>query len=150
MITGLCLYALRMLTGGHEIQVISSGHLDEAALIEAGWKDADAVVFGPDPSLLDSVYDAQLVADMMVLQQLYATASCNQRMHFVAPARDPFTAPVVNHVLLDFGAAQQRLSKVDPVTRQSHLSQALTSYIGNGCGTKAGVVCKRIEPWDFL
>lgn len=97
----------------------------------AGYADADAVVFGPDATLADSVYDAQLVADVMVLQQLYATAGCSQRLHLVAPARDPFTAPVVNHVLMDFGAAQQRLSKVDPETRESNFSQALNKSIGD-------------------
>jgi hypothetical protein len=99
---------------------------------EAGYKDTDAVVFGPNASLSDGVYDAQLVADVMVLQQYYADAGCSQRMHLVAPARDPFIAPVVNHVLLDFGAAQRRLDKVDPETRQSNFSQELNRSIGEG------------------
>ena len=50
------------------MQVISESHLDWAALQEAGYKETDAVVFGPDPTLSDAVYDAQLVADIMVLQ----------------------------------------------------------------------------------
>ena len=112
------------------MQVISKSHLDWEALQEAGYKDTDAVVFGPDPSLSDNMYDAQLVADMMVLQQFYADSGCSQRLHLVAPARDPFIAPIVNHVLLDFGAAQQRLDKVDPETRQSNFSQELNRGIG--------------------
>jgi hypothetical protein len=119
------------------VQVLSTKHLDSAALLEAGWKDVDAVVFGPNPSLSDSFYDAQLVADIMVLQQYYADAGCSQRLHLVAPARDPFTAPVVNHVLLDFGAAQRRLAKVDPETRLSNISEALNKSIGDAMHTGA-------------
>lgn len=128
------------------LQVISKSHLDWQALQEAGYKDTDAVVFGPDATLSDAVYDAQLVADMMVLQQHYADAGCSQRLHLVAPARDPFIAPVVNHVLLDFGAAQRRLEKVDPETRQSNFSQQLNRSIGTGGvqpGAHAVLSCRR-------
>ena len=65
------------------------------------------------------------------MQQFYADAGCSQRLHLVAPARDPFIAPVVNHVLLDFGAAQKRLEKVDPETRSAHFSSELNRSIGN-------------------
>lgn len=120
-----------------QTQVISSSHVDFESLCDAGWKQVDAVVFGPDLGLSDSVFDAQLIADMMVLQQFYADAGCSKRLHFVAPARDPLSAPVVNHVLLDFGAAQKRLAKADPVTRTSNFSQALNQSIGDSA-TQAG------------
>ena len=56
----------RMLSGCALLQVISKSHLDWQALQEAGFKDTDAVVFGPDATLSDAVYDAQLAVSTLL------------------------------------------------------------------------------------
>jgi hypothetical protein len=100
-------------------------------MIRAGFQDCNAVVYGPNPAVSDSVYDSQLISDVMVIQNWYNSLRCSARLHILAPARDPFTASVVHHVLSDFGDAQVRLQKVDPETRLSEICSLQQRSIGD-------------------
>lgn len=92
--------------------MVSNRDLDKDALMKAGFQDCDAIVYGPNLSVSNYVYDSQLISDIMVLQSWYNKEQSSARLHILAPARDPFTASVVHHVLKDFGDAQVRLQKV--------------------------------------
>lgn len=80
--------------------------------MKAGFQNCDAIVYGPNMSVSNYVYDSQLISDIMVLQSWYNQEQSTARLHILAPARDPFTAHTVQHVLKDFGDAQLRLQKV--------------------------------------
>lgn len=91
---------------------MSKRALDKDALMKAGFQNCDAIVYGPNMSVSNYVYDSQLISDIMVLQSWYNKERSSARLHILAPARDPFTAAVVHHTLNDFGDAQLRLQKV--------------------------------------
>lgn len=47
-------------------KVVSKSHMDRDALHKAGWNNCNAIVYGLNGALADSVYDSQLLADIMV------------------------------------------------------------------------------------
>lgn len=160
--------------------MVSKSHLDRDALHKAGWNNCNAVVYGLNGALADSVYDSQLLADIMVWFAISLKADwtvacvhitcnlfcrffrniitmqaavngctfwCDSRLdlqvptllvyqldlvifHVQAPARDPYTASVVSHILKDWGDAKVRLKKVSPEARLI-LSDAQHRSIGD-------------------